>query len=120
MDYDFYYRFLQEEEVEVEDRDLELFREDDELADLLFELKIDADDVMYRLRVTEEISPHGTGLSDYEVKLAEKRSRGDGHYWRAYAEEEYQDSSETVFKRRLESFIEEEIGLELDEEQETF
>ena len=121
LGYEFYYEFLEDnDEAEISFRDLVTFQDEDDLDDIFFEAKVELDEDTYRLRITEDHSPPTVNRNNYTVKLSKKRPWGDSYKWWAHADEEYRDASDWVFEKELNSFIEDELGIELDKEQSTF
>lgn len=120
LGYDFYYNLLDNaEDADVTFRDLAYFDEEKDLDDIFFEAKVEVDEDTYRLRITEDHSPPTVNRNNYTIKLSKKRPRGDSYKWWAQADEEYKDASDWVFEKILDSFIEDQLGIEFDENQRT-
>jgi hypothetical protein len=118
MDYEFYMDFLEEENLEVEDRDMETFAEEYDI-DIWAEYKLDVDGEKYRLNIKEDASPN-SGNANYTVKVSKKKrlSIDDGFTdWRKAFEKNYNHVKASGFESSLKRDLMEEIPVNLDIQQ---
>lgn len=120
MKYRFYFDFFEGlDDITIIENDLSIFWDDEDLDDLFYEAKVETQEDVYRIRISEDTSPHSNAVSNYEVDIAQKKPRGDSNYWWRLDIEEFLKRSEHIFPKTLESYIEDETGIEFDEQQKT-
>jgi hypothetical protein len=124
MEYEFYYDFLDgAEEVDVEERQLELFHDDEEFdIDLWARFRLDAGNRKYQVTIMEDSSPN-LGNTNYRLKVAEKKPLeiDDGYTnWRRVMDKKYDRHKDAGFEVALGYDLEEVTSLEFDEPQRTF
>jgi hypothetical protein len=124
MHSEFYKKFLEDvEQIDLDSSELSYFVNEDGIDDdLFYEAKIEFEGEKYRIRVSEDYSPRTPTVSNYKVEIAEKKPLkidDDGYTdWRRVDTEKYIKRSENIFPRTLKSYLEDEIGITFDEEQE--
>lgn len=118
MDYEFYFdHFEQLDNMTVLEDEISTFWDDEDLDDVLYEAKVKTDDGVYRVRISEDTSPFPDEVSNYGLEIAERKPRGNSHYWWRLDDEEFLKRSKNIFPKTLDSYIEEEMGIEVDEKQ---
>lgn len=119
-----YYKNLSNDiDEKVLEWDLTNFHNDDDLdADWYYRAVVEIGDMRHRIQLYEDTSPRTTTVSNYEAKITEKEPLkiDDDSYtkWRNPEEKEFKKRSEKVFPKTLTSFIEDELGIIFDEDQE--
>lgn len=123
MEYEFYNEFLSDaENVDVENRELEIFNDNEFDIDIWGRIDLEAADKKYRITISEDCSPNA-GRANYKLKLSEKKplSIDEGYTnWRRVIDRTFEGYRDVSFEVELQDSLEDELPVEFEHPQETF